>query len=106
MLEDQSETVALALARTGHIHARIGHPQGPQVNDPRAPEWKSTVDAHFGWWDKVITEKRSRGDAMTILTEFGPADYMPSLPFTRQAVADQWGINKHMLNILRVRYGQ
>jgi hypothetical protein len=26
--------------------ARIGHDQGPQVNDPRAPEWKETVDLY------------------------------------------------------------
>jgi sugar phosphate isomerase/epimerase len=38
LLADQKETIDLALARTEHIHARIGHPEGPQVNDPRAPE--------------------------------------------------------------------
>jgi sugar phosphate isomerase/epimerase len=105
LLEDQSETVSLALSRTGHIHARIGHPEGPQVNDPRAPEWKNAVDAHFGWWDKVISEKKKAGNIATMLTEFGPADYMPALPYSRQPVADQWSINKYMLNILRARYG-
>jgi hypothetical protein len=47
MLDDQNETINLALSRTGHIHARIGHPEGPQVNDPRAPEWKNIVDTHL-----------------------------------------------------------
>jgi sugar phosphate isomerase/epimerase len=51
-LEDQHETVALALSRTSHIHARVGHPEGPQVSDPRAPEWQKAVQAHFAWWDK------------------------------------------------------
>lgn len=41
---------------------------------------------------------------MTFLTEFGPVDYMPALPYTRQPVADQWAINKHMLDTLRTRY--
>jgi hypothetical protein len=41
---------------------------------------------------------------MTILTEFGPPDYMPTLPYTRQAVADQWDINVYMLQVLRKRY--
>jgi len=47
LLEDQPETVDLTLQRVDHIHARIGHQEGPQVNDPRAPEWKNAVDAHF-----------------------------------------------------------
>src|SRR5690606_5990217 len=51
MLENQDEAVRLALSRTGHIHARIGHPEGPQVNDPRAPEWETIVKKHLEWWD-------------------------------------------------------
>jgi sugar phosphate isomerase/epimerase len=104
LLEDQAETIAMALSRTGHIHARIGHQEGPQVNDPRAPEWKSALQAHFAWWDKVVEQKRSEGKLITMLTEFGPVDYMPALPYTRQPVADQWEINKHMLDTLRARY--
>lgn len=103
-LDDQQETVALALSRTGHIHARIGHPEGPQVSDPRAPEWQKAVQAHFAWWDKVVEQKKKEGKRLTILTEFGPADYMPTIPYTRQPVANQWEINKHMLDTLRSRY--
>jgi sugar phosphate isomerase/epimerase len=103
-LSDQEETIALALSRTDHIHARIGHPEGPQVNDPRAPEWSDAVKAHFSWWDKVVETKKKEGRRMTFLTEFGPADYMPTLPYTRQAVANQWDINIHMMEVLRKRY--
>lgn len=103
-LDDQQDSVALALSRTGHIHARIGHPEGPQVNDPRAPEWKDAVQHHFGWWDKVLERKKREGSRMTMLTEFGPPDYMPTVPYTRQPVADQWDINKYMLDTLRSRY--
>ena len=104
MLDDQKETVALALSRTDHIHARIGHPEGPQVSDPRAPEWKFAADAHFGWWDRVVEQKKKEGKRMTILTEFGPPDYMPTTAYTRQPLADQWQINKYMLDVLRKRY--
>ena len=104
LLDDQEETISKTLERVDHIHARIGHAEGPQVNDPRAPEWKDAVDAHFAWWDTVVTRKKREGKLMTFLTEFGPVDYMPSLPYTRQPVADQWDINKHMLDILRSRY--
>ena len=104
LLDDQAETVNLALERTEHIHSRIGHAEGPQVNDPRAPEWDNAVKAHLGWWDKVIERKKRKGEVMTILTEFGPVDYLPALPYTRQPVADQWAINVHMMHLLRKRY--
>lgn len=103
-LSDQEETIAMALNRADHIHARIGHPEGPQVSDPRAPEWKQAVETHFNWWDKVVERKKKEGKLMTFLTEFGPPDYMPTLPYTRQAVANQWDINVYMMEVLRKRY--
>ena len=105
LLEDQTGTVDLALSKTEHIHARIGHAEGPQVNDPRAPEWAKAVEIHFGWWDKVVERLRKENQTVTILTEFGPPNYMPTLPYTRQAVANQWDINVYMMNILKKRYG-
>ena len=105
LLGDQIENVNAALDRTEHIHARIGHPEGPQVNDPRAPEWEGAVKAHFTWWDKVVERKRAEGKPLTFLTEFGPIDYMPALPYTRQPVANQWEINVYMKDVLKKRYG-
>ena len=104
LLADQKETVDMALERTEHIHARIGHAEGPQVNDPRAPEWESVVKQHFDWWDKVVERKKKKGERMTFLTEFGPPDYMPTMAYTRQPLSDQWAINVHMMNLLRKRY--
>ena len=104
LLQDQQETLSLAIERADHIHARIGHAEGPQVNDPRAPEWEAAVKAHLAWWDEIVTRKKKAGERLTILTEFGPADYMPTMPYTRQPLADQWGINVYMMNLLRKRY--
>lgn len=104
LLKDQKDTLDLALSRTEHIHARIGHAQGPQVNDPRAPEWAAAVEAHFSWWDKVVERKRKANETVTILTEFGPPDYLPTLPYTRQPIANQWDINVYMMQVLRKRY--
>jgi sugar phosphate isomerase/epimerase len=104
LLQDQGSTLELTLSRVDHIHARIGHPEGPQVNDPRAPEWKAAVDAHFAWWDVIAARKRKEGKRLTILTEFGPPDYMPTLPYTRQPLGDQWAINAYMMRVLRSRY--
>ena len=104
LLADQKETVDMALERTEHIHARIGHPEGPQVNDPRAPEWEGVVKQHFDWWDKVVERKKKNGERMTFLTEFGPPDYMPTMAYTRQPLSDQWAINVHMMKLLKERY--
>jgi sugar phosphate isomerase/epimerase len=104
LLADQPEIVQEAINRTGHIHTRVGHPEGPQVNDPRAPEWKDAVQAHFQWWDQVVAKKKLAGEVLTMLTEFGPPDYLPTVPYTRQPLANQWDINVYMLNTLRQRY--
>ncbi|RZK46938.1 MAG: sugar phosphate isomerase/epimerase, partial [Pedobacter sp.] len=104
MLEDQEEAVVLALQRAEHIHARIGHPEGPQVNDPRAPEWEKIVARHLQWWDAIVERKKKENSPITILTEFGPPDYMPTEPYTRKPLADQWAINVHMMKLLRKRY--
>lgn len=104
LLQDQEETMAEVLPRVEHIHARIGHAEGPQVSDPRAPEWAAAFDAHLKWWDAVVERKKKAGERLTVLTEAGPADYMPTVPYTRQPLADQWAINVHMLQLLRKRY--
>ena len=38
LLEGQDALLNEVIARTNHIHARVGHAEGPQVSDPRAPE--------------------------------------------------------------------
>jgi sugar phosphate isomerase/epimerase len=104
LLENQQQTVAAALERTEHIHARVGYQEGPQVADPRAPEWKYAVDAHFAWWDKVVERKKTTGEKITILTEFGPPLYMQTLPYTLQPLSNQWEINIYMMKLLKQRY--
>lgn len=105
LLGNQADTLRMAIERTDHIHARIGHPEGPQVNDPRAPEWKEALSAHLAWWDKIVDIKRKNNQTLTVLTEFGPADYMPTEPYTRKPLADQWAINVYMKDLLRERWG-
>ncbi len=95
------------LPRCFHLHARVGFQEGPQVNDPRAPEWEAALNAHLGWWDRIIAARRAANVPFaTISPEFGPPAYLPTLPYTRQPVADQWAINKHMMDLLRKRYNQ
>lgn len=104
LLADQVDSVNLALEHTDHIHSRVGHPEGPQVNDPRAPEWEEALQAHLAWWDKVAAIHQENGTVLTVTTEFGPATYMPTLPFSQMPVANQWDINVHMMNLLKKRY--
>ncbi len=105
LLHDQENTVQMALSRTDHIHARIGHAEGPQVNDPRAPEWATTVQRHLEWWDAIVQMKIKNGaTTMTFLTEFGPPNYMPTMPYSQQPISNQWDINVYMMELIRKRY--
>ncbi|HVW96233.1 MAG TPA: hypothetical protein VHA56_09735 [Mucilaginibacter sp.] len=105
LLEQQNEAVELAVSKTIHIHARVGHAESAQVSDPRAPEWTAEVAAHLNWWDKIIAQRKNSGtDLMTITPEFGPAPYMPQMPYTQMPVASQWDINVYMMNMLKKRY--
>ena len=104
-LDDQVSAIDLAIGRTDHVHTRVGHPEGPQVNDPRAPEWKQAFDCHLNWWDQIINLKKKNNEIeFTMTPEFGPADYMPTVPYTRQPIANQWEINAYMMDLLRKRY--
>ncbi|MDF9796410.1 hypothetical protein OKW21_001673 [Catalinimonas alkaloidigena] len=104
LLQDQEETVKLALSRTGHIHSRIGHAESPQITDPRAPEWKQEVETHFAWWDQVVKYSIAQGRNLTMTAEFGPPNYMAMVPFTRQPLADLWEVNAYMMQAWRARY--
>jgi sugar phosphate isomerase/epimerase len=106
LLEDQTSPVTRAIERTIHIHARVGHPEGPQVPDPRAPEWGDAVDAHFGWWRRIVEHHRRIGSKLlTITPEFGPPRYMQTLPYTCQPVADLWEVDCAMKELLQSRLG-
>ena len=75
--------------RAIHIHARVGFENGPQVNDPRAPEWKNHVDAHERWWTWIWEAQRAQGASLVTLTpEFGPPSYLPTHPFTQAPLAN------------------
>lgn len=104
LLEDQAAAVARAGEHCDHIHARVGHAEGPQVSDPRAPEWREALEAHLRWWQAIVDLHRARGSTqLTICPEFGPPGYMPTLPYTRQPVADLWEINLYMRTLLAER---
>jgi hypothetical protein len=101
-------------AHVDHIHARIGHAQGPQVNHPFAPEHQQALAAHLACWkvfaaSQVNLEANPSGDRqprpLTLTPEFGPDGYLQTLPFTNQPVADLLEINTAMARWLRQELG-
>ncbi len=75
--------------RARHVHARVGFENGPQVSDPRAPEFKRALNAHEGWWSAIWDAQRKGGTEVSTLTpEFGPPSYQPTLPNTLEPVGD------------------
>jgi sugar phosphate isomerase/epimerase len=107
LLEDQPDTLAATLPHVRHIHARVGHAQGPQVADFRAPEAAHALQAHLAWWDSIVALRKAAGAArMTMTPEFGPAPYTQALPYSGELVSDPWQQNVAMLKLLRARYGQ
>jgi sugar phosphate isomerase/epimerase len=95
MDEPQGRAVLeLVKKRTRHIHARVGYEHGPQVPDPRAPEYYHAVEAHERWWNEIFEDCESEshtGGAMKVITlvpEYGPPYYLHTLPFTNVPVAN------------------
>ncbi|MCC5869069.1 MAG: sugar phosphate isomerase/epimerase, partial [Gammaproteobacteria bacterium] len=67
------------VARADHVHARVGFSSGPQVPDPRAPEWSETLATATQWWQQIVDARAADGmDSLTITPEFGPPPYMPT----------------------------
>jgi hypothetical protein len=104
-LVDDESALELALSRARHAHARVGYAQGPQVPDPRAPEHRSDLARHEGWWDRIWQHARDRADEIVTMTpEFGPDGYLHAAPFSQEPVADLGEINRWMAARLRERF--
>jgi len=104
-LADQEENIELAISRAAHIHARVGFPGGPQIPDPRVPEWEEAVNTHIAWWKRIVERNRAEGRSVfTITSEFGPFPYMTILPFTQQPISNQSDINVYMMNLLKTLF--
>ncbi len=102
LLEDQEEIISKIIKHVSHIHARVGSEQGPQVNDPFAPEWKNHLLIFEEWWQQIIKHKMEEGSKkMTITPEFGPPPYMPVMPYSQKPLSNQWQVNVDMMNYIK-----
>ncbi|MGZ3848653.1 MAG: sugar phosphate isomerase/epimerase family protein [Flavisolibacter sp.] len=101
-LEDQLETLQLAIRHTHHVHARVGYTEGPQVPSPKDDLWKEALGHHLRWWQAVVDLQIQRGaDVMTITPEFGAPPYTVLLPQSHQPISDPWENNLFMMAYLK-----
>jgi hypothetical protein len=102
LLEDQLALIEELIPHVGHVHARVGFSQSAQVNNPMAPEWESALKTHVEWWQKIVDHHlKKNAKSLTITPEFGPAPYMPAMPYTQQPLGNQWNININMMQFLK-----
>jgi len=101
LLADQQHILQEIIPHMAHLHARVGHEQGPQVNNPFAPEWQEHLAVFLAWWKQIINHnKATENELFTITPEFGPAPYMPAMPFTQEPLSNQWELNCTMKDYL------
>jgi hypothetical protein len=106
LLEDFGPLIERVVRQTWHVHGRVGHEHGPQVPDPRAPEWATQLRAHEAWWDAIWAAQRARGQALSTFTpEFGPPNYLWTQPHTREPLADLAAVCDWMAERTRGRFG-
>ncbi|MBD0364944.1 MAG: sugar phosphate isomerase/epimerase [Flavisolibacter sp.] len=104
-LADQQPAVQKAIQHALHIHARVGHTEGPQVWEPAAPEYAEALEAHLKIWDKWIDTRIKDGAThCTITPEFGPPPYMVFANRGGSPQQEQWRLNNWMKSLLEKRY--
>ena len=101
LLAQQQQLLGEVMERTDHIHARVGFEEGPQVNNPQAPEWDKALNRHLSIWESIILSHWKTGKPMTITTEFGPPNYLPTAPFTQKPLSDQWEANVFIMEAIK-----
>ncbi|MBF6057860.1 sugar phosphate isomerase/epimerase family protein [Thiomicrorhabdus heinhorstiae] len=105
LMDSEMETLQQLIPQIYHIHARVGYDQGPQVPDPRAPEYQTAVDSHLNFWQQIWQYKhRHTADEISMTPEFGPDGYCHLQPYTQMPVVDLWEVNQWMNKRVRQAY--
>lgn len=90
-----------AIARTGHIHARIGSAEAPQVPDPFSQHWRLELNAYSSWWMRIAKRLQSAGHRfLTVTLESGPPPYGWISLETGRPVRDFIDTNRQMKDYL------
>eukprot|EP00474_Spongospora_subterranea_P001875 CRZ02333.1 hypothetical protein [Spongospora subterranea] len=75
-----AETIREIVPRIYHVQGRVGYEQGPQVDDPRQPEWAPQLSSFEYWWDLIFTNLIQKDQMCSFTAEHGPPPYQRSLP--------------------------
>jgi len=107
LLDTELDIIQQCAERCIHLHTRVGYEQGPQVPDPRAPEYQRHLEAHERWWQLVWDAQAAKGNKISTLTpEFGPPNYLQTLPYSNMPVADLGEICNWMAQRQAERFAQ
>jgi sugar phosphate isomerase/epimerase len=91
-----NKVVALLAPRVRHVHARVGFEEGPQILDPRLPNWKAYLEGYSTWWKIIFNHAKTRGDAVFSTTpEFGPPGYA-WIDMKGATVSNVWSVNHYV----------
>jgi hypothetical protein len=84
-----------------HTQCRVGYDHGPQVVDPRSPEWIHYMEGSERWWDSIWKSQLDRGcEYTTMIAEHGPPTYQACAPGSQEPLADIWDVN-HWVQLRR-----
>jgi len=105
---DWPEILGLVARHAALVHARVGYCEGPQVPDPRAPEYAGELEAHEGWWDEILESMLERGVAPALEPEHGPPPYQQCTPSSWDGLpmplADLYDVNSFVGERQAARY--
>eukprot|EP01062_Namystynia_karyoxenos_P001423 TRINITY_DN10493_c0_g1_i1.p1 TRINITY_DN10493_c0_g1~~TRINITY_DN10493_c0_g1_i1.p1 ORF type:complete len:379 (+),score=145.70 TRINITY_DN10493_c0_g1_i1:75-1139(+) len=104
---DLTQVIEDLAPQVWHTHCRVGYDHGPQVPDPRSPEWLPYMEGHERWWDAIWKAQAARGQAVsTQIAEHGPPSYQQCIPGSKQPVAHIWDVN-HWIHLRRqIRFAE
>ena len=106
LLQAYEAIIKQCLGHVQHIHARFGHPQGPQLENLTDPINREIIYRHFEIWDKVIKYHQDLGkDLLYVTTEVGPWPYMRSEQAKSRTWKKQWSENCKIMQLFKDRYG-
>jgi sugar phosphate isomerase/epimerase len=96
-----------AIRRAGHIHARVGFAEGPQVPDPFSPMWTRELEVFTGWWLRIAQRYRVEGqERLTITPEYGPPPYGWVSLQSGEPVGDFFDVNVRMKDYLQAYFAK
>lgn len=96
-----------AIRRAGHIHARVGFAEGPQVPDPFSPLWRRELSVFSAWWLQIAQRFRLEGrEYLTITPEYGPPPYGWISPQSGEPLHDFFEMNVLMKDYLNAYFAK